>query len=86
MLGRLHMTVDECIDAYQALSNKVFVKQRQAITLTGQVQGRFDSAALEQAIKDIVVQRGLDPKTLLQDSPNAKCKVYSCPHFHLRIT
>ncbi|KAJ5662450.1 tetratricopeptide repeat domain protein [Penicillium maclennaniae] len=28
MLGRLQMTVNECIDAYTSLSNKVFEKKR----------------------------------------------------------
>ena len=75
MLGRLEMTVDECIDAYVSLSDKVFQKQRHRVTIKGHIQGRFDSDKLENAIKEIVVRKGLEEDVLLQDSRDAKCKV-----------
>jgi hypothetical protein len=75
MLGRLQMTVDECIDAYVLLSDRVFQKRRHRVTIKGKVQGRFDSDELEQAIKEIVVKKGLEKDALLRDSPDAKCKV-----------
>jgi hypothetical protein len=75
MLGRLGMTVDECIDAYVLLSDRIFQKQRHRVNLKGQVQGRFDSDELVRAIKEIVVKQGLAEDTLLKDDPKAKCKV-----------
>ncbi|KAJ5811278.1 hypothetical protein N7474_007579, partial [Penicillium riverlandense] len=78
MLGRLHMTVDECIDAYTCLSNKVFEKKKHRVTMKGQIQGRFDTAKLERAVKQILSDRSFDPDTLLKDSPNAPCKVFVC--------
>jgi len=75
MLGRLQMTVDDCIDAYISLFDKVFQKQRHRVTIKGNVQGRFDTDALERAIKEIVARQGLKEDELLKDSPNAKCKV-----------
>lgn len=75
MLGRLQMTVDDCIDAYVSLSNRVFQKRRHRVTITGNVQGRFDSDELKQAIKEVVVRHGLEEDALLKDSPDAKCKV-----------
>ncbi|KAL9607110.1 MAG: hypothetical protein Q9167_007945 [Letrouitia subvulpina] len=78
MLGRLQMTVDECIDAYVLLSDKVFQKQRHRVTVKGHVQGRFDSNELEKAIREIVVENGLKEDALLQDSRDAKCKVFVC--------
>jgi hypothetical protein len=75
MLGRLRMTVDECIDAYVSLSDRVFQKQRHRVTIKGQVQGRFDSEKLERAIKEIVAKQGLAEDALLKDAPDAKCKV-----------
>lgn len=75
MLGRLQMTVDECIDAYISLSDRVFQKRRHRVTIKGHVQGRFDSEELEKAIKEIVAQQGLEQDALLKDSPDAKCKV-----------
>jgi hypothetical protein len=75
MLGRLQMTVDDCIDAYISLSDRVFQKQRHRVTIKGKVQGRFDSDELERAIKEIVVRQGLEEDALLKDSPDTKCKV-----------
>ena len=75
MLGRLRMTVDECIDAYILLSGRIFQKQRHRVTIKGRVQGRFDSDELERAIKEIAVRQGLAEDTLLKDAPDAKCKV-----------
>ena len=75
MLGRLRMTVDDCIDAYVSLSDRLSQKQRHRMTIKGNVQGRFDSDELERAIKAIVVRQGLEADTLLKDSPDAKCKV-----------
>jgi hypothetical protein len=75
MFGRLQMTVDECIDAYVSLSDRVFQKQRHRVTIKGQVQGRFNSEELERAIKEIVSKQGLAEDALLKDAPDAKCKV-----------
>jgi hypothetical protein len=75
MLGRLQMTVDECIDAYISLSDRIFQKRRHRVTIKGNIQGRFDSDELERAIKEIVVRQGLEEDALLKDSPDAKCKV-----------
>jgi len=76
MLGRLRMTVDECIDAYVSLSDRIFQKRRHRVTIKGQVQGRFDSDELECAIKEIVTRQRLAEDALLKDSPDAKCKVW----------
>jgi hypothetical protein len=43
-----------------SLSDKIFQKRRHCVTVKGQVQGRFDSAELEDAIKEIVVKQGED--------------------------
>lgn len=51
MLGRLCMTVDECIDAYTSLSDKVFEKRSHRVSITGKLQGRFDATELEQPVK-----------------------------------
>ncbi len=75
MLGRLQITVDECIDAYVSLSDTIFQKRRYHITIKGHVQGRFDSDELKKAIKEIVIRKGLEENALLQDSRDAKCKV-----------
>lgn len=59
MLGRLQMTVDECISAYLTLCDEVFTPQRSSWNILGQasdawyLQGRFDSQALEAGVKRI---------------------------------
>lgn len=75
MLGRLEMTVGECIEAYTSLSDKVFEKEHRRVNIKEKLQGRFDTAALEQAIKKILKSKGLTEETLLKD-PGANCKVY----------
>ena len=85
MLGRLRMTVDECIDAYVSLSDRVFQKRRHRVTIKGLVQGRFDSEELKRAIKEIIVRQGLAEDALLKDAPDAKCKVWVEIYLCLRL-
>lgn len=75
MLGRLEMDVDSCIDAYLTLSDRVFQKKRQWMSMKGKAQGRFDSDELERAIKQILVEQGRDPEELLRIPGKPKCKV-----------
>ncbi|KAI1325074.1 hypothetical protein F5Y16DRAFT_411663 [Xylariaceae sp. FL0255] len=58
MLGRLRMSIDECIDAYASLSDDVFQKRNHRFTLQGKIQGRFDKLALEKAVKLIWLSTG----------------------------
>jgi patatin-like phospholipase/acyl hydrolase len=78
MLGRLRMTVDECIDAYVSLSDNIFEKKCYRVKINGQLQGRFDTAALERGIKKILRDGGFAEDALHRDSPDATCKVYVC--------
>jgi hypothetical protein len=82
MLGRLRMDIDECIDAYVDLFDRVFKKKRHPVTFRGKIQDRFDTKEQEDAIKEIVFQRCGQQKgsenALLRDgdSQNVRCKVY----------
>ena len=75
MLGRLKMSVADCIDAYISLSDRVFRKTRHRVTLRGKIQGRFDSDELERAVKEVVKGQGLQEDALLKDVPESSCKV-----------
>jgi hypothetical protein len=75
MLGRLKMSVAECITAYLSLSERVFRKTRHRVTVKGKVQGRFDSEELAQAVRGVVKRQGLPDDALLKDAPEAGCKV-----------
>lgn len=70
------MSVEECIEAYTALSDQVFEKKHHRVSLKGDIQGRFDTAALERALKQILRQQGHSEDTLLQDTTENPCKVY----------
>jgi hypothetical protein len=76
MLGRLKMSVTDCITAYLSLSDRVFCKTRHRVTVKGKVQGRFDSEGLARAVMEVVKQQGLPEDALLQDASDAGCKVY----------
>jgi len=69
------MSIEQCIDAYTSLSDKVFEKQRHRVTVKGKVQGRFDTVALERAVKQMLVKQGLGENALLKDSSDEACKV-----------
>lgn len=75
MLGRLRMSIDESIDAYLSLSDRIFQKKRHRVTVKGNIQGRFDSEELARAVKEVIKQQGLQEDTLLKDAPEAACKV-----------
>jgi hypothetical protein len=75
MLGRLRMSIDECIDAYLTLSDRVFIKKRHRVTVKGKTQGRFDSDELERAVKEVIAKQGLQEDALLKDAADAPCKV-----------
>ncbi|RYP47753.1 hypothetical protein DL768_006221 [Monosporascus sp. mg162] len=75
MLGRLRMTVDECINSYVFLSEEVFEKKAHRVKINSQLQGRFDKAALERVVKHTLKNHSFDEDTLLKDSPYVPCKV-----------
>jgi patatin-like phospholipase/acyl hydrolase len=76
MLGRLEMNIDECIDAYVALFDRVFQKKRHRVTINGHVQGRFDIEELERSIREIVKRKNkAGENALLKESANQQCKV-----------
>ncbi len=75
MLGRLKMSIDECIDAYLSLSDRIFQKKRHPVTVKGNIQGRFDAEELTRAVKEVVAAQKLKEDALLKDMSNDACKV-----------
>jgi patatin-like phospholipase/acyl hydrolase len=67
MLGRLRMAIDECIDEYRSLSDRVFTHCKHRMTWRGNLQGRFDHDALVQATKDLLRRKNMDEDALLKD-------------------
>ena len=75
MLGRLRMSIDECIEAYLSLSDRIFQKKKHRVTIKGKIQGRFDSEELAQAVRDVVAGKGFQEDALLKDTSENACKV-----------
>lgn len=77
MLGRLCMSVDECIEEYKSLSAEVFTHCKHRVTWRGDVQGRFDHEALVRGTKALLSRRGFDENAQLQiPGDDSACKVY----------
>lgn len=73
MLGRLQMSVDECIQAYIELSDDVFHKKRRIpANAKGDLKERYDSKTLESAVKKVIRDRNIDDNALLKDPKGTK--------------
>ena len=70
------MSVDECIEAYTSMSDRIFQKKAHRVkNWKGEVQGRFDTQALETFIKQKITEKGLPEDALLHDPRSYCCKV-----------
>ncbi|KAL4887777.1 acyl transferase/acyl hydrolase/lysophospholipase [Aspergillus ambiguus] len=81
MLGRLEMDVGECIEAYKSLSKEIFENSAWfPLKRSLDIKDRFDSAALERCVRDIVqkhIGEGKHPDTeLLNDGNKRSSKVF----------
>ena len=61
MLGRLRMTVDECLDAYELLTDVVFASPRKLykripLAKSGE---KYDHRLLESELREIIKSKGL---------------------------
>lgn len=80
MLGRLHMSVEECEATYLNLSERIFNPRRASINVIGRTkdlwkaEGRFDGEELKACIIDLLEERKVNKETLLKD-PEPMCKV-----------
>jgi hypothetical protein len=80
MLGRLKMSISECIHAYKSLSQTVFARhwsQNAIFKPLMAIGGRpwFSADDLKLATQNILEDRELDPNTLLKEEPDPTCKV-----------
>lgn len=80
MLGRLRMSVDECIYAYRDFSSKVFVDKRVVweklpVHRDGTLRPRYDADTLQEAIESVIMSQNLDKNAELRDLSKGACKV-----------
>lgn len=78
MLGRLQMSVDECIKVYEDFMVKIFNKGKIKKGLSFVTKGEFyDEAVLEDLIKELIKKKTGDSETkLLEKEGKPSCKVY----------
>ncbi|KAF9046654.1 acyl transferase/acyl hydrolase/lysophospholipase [Panaeolus papilionaceus] len=77
MLGRLRMTVDQCIDVYNDLSSKIFAAGILSQVGSGATTGaRYSSQVLEDSIKAIVKKHAGDADAPMLDPNQDGCKVF----------
>jgi hypothetical protein len=69
------MSIDDCIDTYLSLSDRVSQKKRHRVTVKGNIQGRFGSEELAQAVKEVVTAHTLKEDASLKDVSDDACKV-----------
>ena len=77
MLGRLEMSVEECIKAYLDLMTQIFEKRenRSIIGVLGGVKPRFSSAVLKDAIAQVIKDSGRSLDEKFDDGTKPRCKV-----------
>jgi patatin-like phospholipase/acyl hydrolase len=80
MLGRLHMTVDECIEAYEHLGKEVFgrpVGGQLGRVVRGMTGSPFyDIADLQNSIRLVMRERDIGLDQPFIETETLKCKVY----------
>jgi hypothetical protein len=79
MLGRLQMTVDDCIQKYQDMVDEVFKKSHFPLTFRGKIQGRFNTDVLTRKIQEVIEQTGLPVYTTLRHGDANACKLHVQP-------
>jgi hypothetical protein len=81
MLGRLGMTVDECVRAYRKVAEQAFTRKRSSI-FPARPSGAFSAEALENAIKETVRKFCVEETCMMsrrEDRPTSK----TCSHSHV---
>ena len=81
MLGRLEMTVEECIKAYTDMMGNVFGERASRIDWKLNVKGQFSASRLEKAIRSLVRATNNPDDALLNDPASGRrhCRVSVLP-------
>jgi hypothetical protein len=77
MLGRLRMSVEECITAYTKLMRRIFEKKenRSFMSVVGRVKPRFSSEALAEAIAEVLTFGRHSVDEPFEENEEPTCKV-----------
>jgi hypothetical protein len=82
MLGRLGMSVDECIRAYDRVGEAAFTP-KSGLRLASP-KGAFSAKALEAAIKEVVKSNCVEP-TCAEKRTQGQSTTSTCPHSELQF-
>jgi hypothetical protein len=77
MLGRLEMTAETCIAAYEELMKSVFEAKssRLPVGWSGKTKAQFDSDKLRKVIEKVVTNNGASTEDLFDDGRERGCRV-----------
>jgi hypothetical protein len=81
MLGRLHMTIDECIAEYEEVGKKIFGRRPPFGQCGKLVKGLaglpfYDIRDLQEEIKKVLDERNIPRNEALLEEGTPQCKVY----------
>ena len=78
MLGRLEMSVDECIAVYEELMGSIFGKMAHwfPMSMSCHVNGRYDPQNVKSAIEKVLCKRSLPVDSVFNDGIERRCHVY----------
>ncbi|KAL1974583.1 hypothetical protein VTN31DRAFT_4787 [Thermomyces dupontii] len=78
MLGRLGMTVDECIRAYRKVAQQAFIRKSSSL-FPARHSGAFSARALEDAIKQVIREFCPEPDCIARRR-RGQPTIDTCPH------
>ena len=84
MLGRLHMSLDECESAYKEMSQRIFTSTTRHRTDPRRLydflraDGKFEVKPLEDTIRVILRRKNMAEDQVLRDEDGDSCKVFVC--------
>ncbi|TPX14110.1 uncharacterized protein E0L32_000504 [Thyridium curvatum] len=82
MLGRLKMTVNECIQAYRKLAEQAFTPKKGRIPYSS--HGAFSATALEDAIKQAIRESCVEAECVAQRTRGDSTEK-TCPHSEMKF-
>ena len=83
MLGRLQMSIDECISVYENVGKRVFGKKpsggQAGRLIKGLINSPFyDIRILQECMKDVLKEKELPVDVIFRETGSPRCKVYVC--------
>jgi hypothetical protein len=75
VLSRLEMDINECIDIYTDMSQRIFSRKGMPVNVFNKHKGRFYSIMLEECIKEVLQKRRLRVDEPFQTITEDECKV-----------